>query len=283
MVRGARARARAPARGRGGEGARGARGYEPAAAIARAREARARAAPGHERDHGRRRAARRDRHRARGLRPRRRARGRRPARHAGAGRAARRARRAARQARLADRPTAARGAPGRVAARCGHAGAKVAAALRGPPWASKKAVARAKKADAATLERALCVFADLEVEMRGGGDVQVDEGAAFSLALARARAGAGLQAPAAGRRPRRLGRPARRGTTTPSGRSSSRCARAWSPGRPRGPPGRARGRSRDCLKPPNGPASLSVSGSLIHTVPARISRMQRTAVSRSRV
>jgi hypothetical protein len=35
--------------------------------------------------------------------------------------------------------------------------------------------------------------------------------------------------------------------------------------------------------PPNGPASLSVSGSLIQTVPARISRMQRTAVSRSRV
>ena len=38
----------------------------------------------------------------------------------------------------------------------------------------------------ATLERALCVFADLEVELRGGGEVRVDEDAAFSLALARA-------------------------------------------------------------------------------------------------
>jgi DNA polymerase-3 subunit delta len=64
--------------------------------------------------------------------------------------------------------------------------AKVAEALRGPPWASKKVIARAKKADVATLERALCVFADLEVELRGGADIQLDEGAAFSLALARA-------------------------------------------------------------------------------------------------
>jgi DNA polymerase III subunit delta len=64
--------------------------------------------------------------------------------------------------------------------------AKVAEALRGPPWASKKVIARAKKADVAALERALCVFADLEVELRGGGDIQLDEGAAFSLALARA-------------------------------------------------------------------------------------------------
>jgi DNA polymerase-3 subunit delta len=64
--------------------------------------------------------------------------------------------------------------------------AKVAEALRGPPWASKKVIARAKKADVATLERALCVFADLEVEMRGGGDLQLGEDTAFSLALARA-------------------------------------------------------------------------------------------------
>jgi len=64
--------------------------------------------------------------------------------------------------------------------------AQVAAALKGPPWASKKVIARAKKADVATLERALCVFADLEVEMRGGSDLQVGEDTAFSLALARA-------------------------------------------------------------------------------------------------
>ena len=63
---------------------------------------------------------------------------------------------------------------------------QVASALKGPPWASKKVIARAKKADVATLERALCVFADLEVELRGGGEVRVDEDAAFSVALARA-------------------------------------------------------------------------------------------------
>jgi DNA polymerase-3 subunit delta len=63
---------------------------------------------------------------------------------------------------------------------------KVGEALRAPPWLAKKTVARAKKADVAALERALCVFADLEVELRGGGDLQLDEDTAFSLALARA-------------------------------------------------------------------------------------------------
>ena len=67
---------------------------------------------------------------------------------------------------------------------------KVVEALKAPPWLAKKTVARAKKADTMTLERALCVFADLEVETRGGGEVQVDESAAFSLALARAAGGA---------------------------------------------------------------------------------------------
>jgi DNA polymerase III subunit delta len=65
--------------------------------------------------------------------------------------------------------------------------AKVGDALRAPPWLAKKTVARAKKADRAALERAICVFADLEVEMRGGGsDARLDEDTAFSLALARA-------------------------------------------------------------------------------------------------
>ena len=50
----------------------------------------------------------------------------------------------------------------------------------------KKTVARAKKADRAALERAICIFADLEIDTRGGGDVQLDEDTAFSLALARA-------------------------------------------------------------------------------------------------
>jgi DNA polymerase III subunit delta len=63
---------------------------------------------------------------------------------------------------------------------------KVAEALNAPPWLAKKTVARAAKADRVTLERALCVFADLEVETRGGTDVQLDEDTAFSLALARA-------------------------------------------------------------------------------------------------
>jgi DNA polymerase III subunit delta len=64
--------------------------------------------------------------------------------------------------------------------------AKVTEALRAPPWLAKKTVARAKKADRAALERAICVFADLEVEMRGGGDARLDDDTAFSLALARA-------------------------------------------------------------------------------------------------
>ena len=64
--------------------------------------------------------------------------------------------------------------------------AKVGEQLKGPPWATKKVIAKAKKADVATLERAICVFADLEVELRGGGDVRVDEDAAFSVALAKA-------------------------------------------------------------------------------------------------
>jgi DNA polymerase III subunit delta len=63
---------------------------------------------------------------------------------------------------------------------------KVADALKGPPWAAKKVIARAKKADVGALERALCVFADLEVDLRGGGEVRVDEDAAFTTALARA-------------------------------------------------------------------------------------------------
>jgi len=63
-----------------------------------------------------------------------------------------------------------------------------AAALKAPPWLAKKTVARARKADRALLERAICVLAELEVELRGGGDRPLDEGTAFSLALARAAA-----------------------------------------------------------------------------------------------
>jgi DNA polymerase-3 subunit delta len=63
---------------------------------------------------------------------------------------------------------------------------KVGETLKAPPWLVKKTVARAKKADRAALERAICVFADLEIDMRGGGELQLDEDTAFSLALARA-------------------------------------------------------------------------------------------------
>ena len=43
---------------------------------------------------------------------------------------------------------------------------------------------------------------------------------------------------------RQLSLPRRRGTTTPWGRSRSRCGRAWSPGTPPGPRGRARAQGR---------------------------------------
>jgi DNA polymerase III subunit delta len=68
----------------------------------------------------------------------------------------------------------------------GMADAQVGEALRAPPWLVKRTVARAKKADRAALERAICVFADLEVDLRGGGSVSLDEDTAFSLALAKA-------------------------------------------------------------------------------------------------
>ena len=66
----------------------------------------------------------------------------------------------------------------------GVADKDIGRALRQPPWLVKKTVAKARTADRATLERALCVFAELEVELRGGGDL--DEATAFSLALAQA-------------------------------------------------------------------------------------------------
>ena len=55
--------------------------------------------------------------------------------------------------------------------------------LRAPPWRVKKVVTLARRADRETLERALCRFADLELELRGGGSL--DEETAVSLTLAR--------------------------------------------------------------------------------------------------
>jgi DNA polymerase-3 subunit delta len=63
---------------------------------------------------------------------------------------------------------------------------KVAAALKMPPWVAKRTLAQARKSDRDSLARAICVFADLELDLRGGG--QLDEDTAFSLALARAAA-----------------------------------------------------------------------------------------------
>jgi DNA polymerase-3 subunit delta len=60
--------------------------------------------------------------------------------------------------------------------------------LNAPPWLAKKTLAKAKKADRALLERALVVMADLEVELRGGGDSPLDGDSAFTLALSRAAA-----------------------------------------------------------------------------------------------
>jgi DNA polymerase-3 subunit delta len=62
---------------------------------------------------------------------------------------------------------------------------KVATVLKMPPWVAKKTLGVARKSDRDALARALCVFADLEVELRGGG-TGLDEDTAFSLALARA-------------------------------------------------------------------------------------------------
>jgi DNA polymerase-3 subunit delta len=66
--------------------------------------------------------------------------------------------------------------------------AKVAGSLKMPPWAAKRMIPQAKKADREALARALCAFADLEIELRGGG-AGLDEETAFSLTLARAAAG----------------------------------------------------------------------------------------------
>jgi DNA polymerase-3 subunit delta len=61
---------------------------------------------------------------------------------------------------------------------------ELASAMKSPPWRVKKVVALARRADREALERALCRFADLEVELRGGGCL--DEETAVTLTLARA-------------------------------------------------------------------------------------------------
>jgi DNA polymerase III subunit delta len=65
---------------------------------------------------------------------------------------------------------------------------QAAGQLGQPPWLAKRTIAAARKADRHALERALCQFADLELELRGGTEAALDESTAFSLTLARAAA-----------------------------------------------------------------------------------------------
>jgi DNA polymerase-3 subunit delta len=63
---------------------------------------------------------------------------------------------------------------------------KVGPALKMPPWAVKRTLAQARKADREALEGALEALADFEVDSRGGGDRDLDDDTAFTLTLARA-------------------------------------------------------------------------------------------------
>ena len=67
--------------------------------------------------------------------------------------------------------------------------AKVGPQLRMPPWAVKRTIAQARKADREVLERALEALAEFELESRGGGERDLDEDTAFTMTLARAAAG----------------------------------------------------------------------------------------------
>ena len=62
----------------------------------------------------------------------------------------------------------------------------LAGAMKMPPWKVKKTVVLARRADREVLERAICRFADLEYELRGGGSLPEDT--AVTLALAGAAA-----------------------------------------------------------------------------------------------
>jgi DNA polymerase III subunit delta len=58
-----------------------------------------------------------------------------------------------------------------------------------PPWLAKRIISAAKQAGRQALEDAICVFAKLEIDLRGGGlraDFSLDEDTALSLAIVRA-------------------------------------------------------------------------------------------------
>jgi DNA polymerase-3 subunit delta len=65
---------------------------------------------------------------------------------------------------------------------------KVGPALKMPPWAVKRTLAQARKADREVLESALEALADFELESRGGGERDLDEETAFTMTLAGAAA-----------------------------------------------------------------------------------------------
>jgi DNA polymerase-3 subunit delta len=69
-----------------------------------------------------------------------------------------------------------------------------------PPWLAKRIIAAAKKAGRHALEDAICAFAKLEIDLRGGGlraDFSLDEQTALSLAIVRACGGIQKRAPVA--------------------------------------------------------------------------------------
>jgi DNA polymerase III delta subunit len=58
-----------------------------------------------------------------------------------------------------------------------------------PPWLAKRMISAAKKAGRQALEDAICAFAQLEIDLRGGGlraAFSLDENTALSLAIVRA-------------------------------------------------------------------------------------------------
>jgi DNA polymerase-3 subunit delta len=70
----------------------------------------------------------------------------------------------------------------------GVAEQQIGSELKLPPWAAKRALAQARKADRDALEGALEALADFEVGSRGGGDHELDDDTAFTMTLARAAA-----------------------------------------------------------------------------------------------
>ena len=65
---------------------------------------------------------------------------------------------------------------------------EIAARIGKPPWLAKRLVATARRTGREQLQRAICAFADLEIELRGGSREQtaLDEETALSVTVAKA-------------------------------------------------------------------------------------------------